>query len=299
MHEQWQGTFTALVTPFQSDGTIDEESLRNLVDFQVDGGVDGIVPCGTTGEAATMSIEEHSEVVRIVIEKVDGRVPVIAGAGGNATDKVVALAKGMESLGADAVLSVVPYYNKPTQDGMYQHFSEVADGVSVPVILYNVPSRTGGNMLPETVLRLARHGNIRGIKEASGNLGQVMEIIRQRPDGFRVLSGEDDLTYTILALGGDGVISVVSNEVPMMMSSMVRVALSGGWSEARELHYKLLDLMHANFIETNPIPVKAALSMMGLIQENYRLPLVPMKESNREKLRGYLAKMDLAPEGKK
>jgi 4-hydroxy-tetrahydrodipicolinate synthase len=176
---------------------------------------------------------------------------------------------------------------------MYQHFSKVADTVSVPVILYNVPSRTGSNMLPATVHRLAEHGNICGIKEASGNLGQVMEIIRGRRDGFRVLSGEDDFTFSILALGGDGVISVVSNEVPMMMSSMVRDGLAGNWSEARELQYKLLDLMHANFIETNPIPVKAALAMMGLIQENYRLPLVPMHQENREKLRRCLVKLEL------
>jgi 4-hydroxy-tetrahydrodipicolinate synthase len=293
MREQWQGTFTALATPFKSDGSIDEPALRNLVDFQVDGGIDGLVPCGTTGEAATMSLEEQREVVGIVVETVDGRVPVIAGAGGNATDKVIVVAKEMESLGVDAVLSVVPYYNKPTQEGMLRHFTCVADSVSIPVILYNVPSRTGSNMLPETAIRLAEHENIHGIKEASGSLGQVMDIIRRRPDGFRVLSGEDDLTFSIVALGGDGVISVVANEVPMMMSGLVRDALDGKWSEARELHYKILDVMRANFIETNPIPVKAALAMMGLIEENYRLPLVPMGEDNRRKLRSHLTKLDL------
>jgi 4-hydroxy-tetrahydrodipicolinate synthase len=293
MKEEWQGTFTAVVTPFNSDGTLDEKSLRKLVDFQVDGGVEGLVPCGTTGESVTMSLEEQKRVVEVVLEQVDGRVAVVAGAGGNATDKVVSAAREMESLGADAILSVVPYYNKPTQEGMFQHFSKVADAVTVPVVLYNVPGRTSSNMLPETVLRLAEHANVKAVKEASGNLIQVMEIVRGAPEGFRVLSGEDNLTFPILSLGGHGVISVISNEVPMMMSRMVRDALSGNWNDARDLHYKLLGLMNANFIETNPTPVKAALAMMGLIQEAYRLPLVPMKKENRERLREHLVKLEL------
>ncbi len=293
MKEEWQGTFTAVVTPFNPDGTLDEKSLRKLVDFQVDGGVEGLVPCGTTGESVTMSLEEQKRVVRVVLEQVDGRVAVVAGAGGNATEKVVTAAREMESLGADAILSVVPYYNKPTQEGMFQHFSKVADAVSVPVILYNVPGRTSSNMLPDTVLRLAEHENVKAVKEASGNLVQVMEILRGAPEGFRVLSGEDNLTFPLLSLGGHGVISVVSNEVPMMMSRMVRDGLSGNWNDARDLHYKLLGLMNTNFIETNPTPVKAALAMMGLIQEAYRLPLVPMKEDNRERLRDHLVTLEL------
>jgi 4-hydroxy-tetrahydrodipicolinate synthase len=240
-----------------------------------------------------MSLEEQLQVVRIVIEKADGRVPVVAGAGGNATGKVVSAAQEMQSLGADAILSVTPYYNKPTQEGLVQHFTRIAESVSIPVVLYNVPGRTSCNMLPDTVLRLAEHKNICAVKEASGNLLQVMDIIRRAPSGFRVLSGEDNLTFPLLALGGDGVISVASNEVPMMMSRMVGDALAGNWTGARELHYKLLDLMNANFIETNPIPVKAALAMMGIIEENYRLPLVPMKKENREKLKAHLVKLEL------
>jgi 4-hydroxy-tetrahydrodipicolinate synthase len=293
MREEWKGTFTAVVTPFNPDGTLDESSLRRLVDFQIDGGVDGLVPCGTTGESVTMSLEEQMRVVRVVLEQVDGRATVVAGAGGNATAKVVTAAREMESLGVDGLLSVVPYYNKPTQEGMLQHFSKVADAVSVPVVLYNVPGRTSSNMLPDTILRLAEHENVRAVKEASGNLIQVMEILRGAPEGFRVLSGEDNLTLPLLSLGGHGVISVVSNEVPMMMSRMVRDGLSGNWNDARDLHYKLLGLMNANFIETNPTPVKAALAMMGLIQEAYRLPLVPMRKDNRERLREHLAKLEL------
>lgn len=293
MQEPWKGTFTALVTPFRLDGEVDEVNLKKLVDFQIDGGVDGLVPCGTTGESVTLSREEQLAVVRIVLEQADGRLPVVAGAGGNSTEKVVSLARAMESLGVDGILSVVPYYNKPTQEGMVRHFTAVADAVAVPVILYNVPGRTGSNMTSETVLRLAEHGNVRGVKEASGNLLQVMDIIRSAPEGFRLLSGEDNLTFSTVGLGGDGVISVASNEVPMMMSRMVRDALAGRWNDARALHYKLLGLMNANFIETNPIPVKAALAMMGMIQETYRLPLIPMKASNRERLRRELVGLDL------
>jgi 4-hydroxy-tetrahydrodipicolinate synthase len=296
MHEAWKGTYTAIVTPFTSDGSIDQGSLRKLVDFQVDGGVEGLVPCGTTGESATMSLEEQKMVVQTVLEQVDGRVLVLAGAGGNSTRQVTNNAREMESLGPDGILSVVPYYNKPTQEGMIQHFSRVADAVSIPVILYNVPSRTGSNMLPDTALKLAEHGNIGGIKEASGNLLQVMEIIKGRPDSFKVLSGEDNLTFPLLGIGGDGVISVAANEVPMMMSRMVRDGLAGNWEEARRLHYKLLGLMNVNFVETNPIPAKAALAMMGIVEENYRLPLVPLKDESRQKLRKELLALELISE---
>jgi 4-hydroxy-tetrahydrodipicolinate synthase len=296
MTEPWQGTFTALVTPFTADGAVDEDGLAKLVDLQVEGGVEGIVPCGTTGESVTLNNEEQLRVIRVVRDRVDTRVMVIAGVGGNNTEKVVAQARAVASFGVDGILSVVPYYNKPTQEGLYRHFSELADAVEVPVILYNVPGRTGANLAPRTVMRLAAHKNIRGIKEASGNLLQVMEILTRRPPGFSVLSGEDNLTFPILALGGDGVISVVSNEVPMLMSRMVREALAGRLSEAREIHFRLLGLMNANFIETNPIPVKAALAMMGLIGENYRLPLVPMSTENRNRLRERLTKLELVEE---
>lgn len=289
----WQGTYTALVTPFGADGSVDEGALARLVDRQLDSGVEGIVPCGTTGESVTQSSEEQLRVMEVVRDRASGKALVIAGVGGNDTRKVTAQSRAAASLGVDAILSVVPYYNKPTQEGLYRHFSEVADAVDVPVILYNVPGRTSANLAPDTVIRLAEHGNIRGVKEASGNLVQVMEILSRRPEGFRVLSGEDNLTLAIVALGGDGVISVVSNEVPRPMSDMVRKALTGDLAGARELHYRLLGLMNVNFIETNPIPVKAALAMMGLIEERYRLPLVPMSADNRARLREQLKRLDL------
>ncbi len=295
MTQTWQGTFTAIVTPFRRDGSLDEDALRTLVDRQTEGGVDGLVPCGTTGESATMSTEEKIRVIEIVREQSNARVRVLAGAGGNSTAAVLALAKQIDQVSVDGILIVVPYYNKPTQEGLYQHFATVADAVEAPVVMYNVPGRTSANMTAETALRLAEHGNIAGTKEASGALTQVMEIIRGAPSGFSILSGEDNLAVPIIALGGHGVVSVASNEAPAMMSEMVRSALEGKMTEARELHYKLLGLMNVNFIETNPIPVKAALAMMGLIEEQYRLPLVPMAEANREKLLLELMKLDLVP----
>jgi 4-hydroxy-tetrahydrodipicolinate synthase len=293
MREPWQGTYTALVTPFRSDGSVDEQALGKLVEFQIEGGVEGLVPCGTTGEAVALSNEEQLRVIQVVTERTDGRVAVIAGVGGNSTDKVVAQARRVESLGVEGILSVVPYYNKPTQEGMYRHFSKLAESVQLPVVLYNVPSRTGSNLMPETVERLAAHGNIRGIKEASGSLLQVMEILTKRPSDFSVFSGEDNLAFPIIALGGDGVVSVISNEVPVLMSGMVREALVGRFPEAREIHFRLLGLMNANFIETNPIPVKAALAMMGLIGEYYRLPMVPIDPRNSETLRSHLVQLEL------
>ena len=293
MTRTWQGTFTAIVTPFRRDGSLDEAALRTLVDRQIEGGVDGLVPCGTTGESATMSTEEKIRVIEIVREQSNDRVRVLAGAGGNSTAAVVTLAKRIDQVSVDGILIVVPYYNKPTQEGLYQHFTTVADAVEAPVVMYNVPGRTSANMTAETALRLAEHDNIVGTKEASGTLTQVMEIIRGAPSGFSILSGEDNLAVPIIALGGHGVVSVASNEAPAMMSEMVRSALEGKMTKARELHYKLLGLMNVNFIETNPIPVKAALAMMGLIEEQYRLPLVSMAEANREKLHLELMKLDL------
>jgi len=293
MTRTWQGTFTAIVTPFRRDGSLDEAALRTLVDRQIEGGVDGLVPCGTTGESATMSTEEKIRVIEIVREQSNDRVRVLAGAGGNSTAAVVTLAKRIDQVSVDGILIVVPYYNKPTQEGLYQHFATVADAVEAPVVMYNVPGRTSANMTAETALRLAEHDNIVGTKEASGTLTQVMEIIRGAPSGFSILSGEDNLAVPIIALGGHGVVSVASNEAPAMMSEMVRSALEGKMTKARELHYKLLGLMNVNFIETNPIPVKAALAMMGLIEEQYRLPLVSMAEANREKLHLELMKLGL------
>jgi 4-hydroxy-tetrahydrodipicolinate synthase len=293
MTERWQGTFTALVTPFDANGSVDEAALARLVDRQIEGGVEGIVPCGTTGESATLSPEEQLRVIDLVRDRVSGRVKVVAGVGGNNTANIVARARDVASRGVDAILSVVPYYNKPTPEGLFRHFSEIADAADIPVLLYNVPGRTSANLDCATLMRLAEHENIQGVKEASGNLVQVMEILSRRPGSFAVLSGEDNLTLAIVALGGDGVISVVSNEVPGMMSDMVREALSGRLREAREMHYRLLGLMNGNFFETNPIPVKAALAMMGLIEERYRLPLVPMSPENRARLQEVLTQLEL------
>ena len=281
--KRFQGTGTAMITPFKSDGSVDDKALRRLVDFQIDGGVDMLLPCGTTGEGATLNSEETDRVVQIVIEQSRRRVPVIAGAGTNSTAKAVQMTKRAKQIGADGVLSVGPYYNKPTQEGYYQHFKAIAEADDIPVIVYNVPGRTGGNIEAKTTLRLAEISNIVAVKEASGNLGQIMDVIRDAPANFAVLSGDDALALAVVALGGDGVVSVVSNEAPAMMASMIDAALEGDFAKARELHYKLLPLMNANFVETNPIPVKAALAMMGLIEERYRLPLVTMNSANRDR----------------
>jgi len=289
----WRGTLTALVTPFAADGAVDENALRALVDWQLKSGVEGIVPCGTTGEAATMTNDEHMGVIETVVSQVDGSAKVLAGVGGNDTRNVTLLGARAREMGADGILAVAPYYNKPTQAGMVAHFLAIAEAVEIPLILYNVPSRTSSNLLPDTVLQLAEHPNIVGIKEASGDLGQVMQILAGRPAGFSVLSGEDHLTLAMISLGAEGVVSVVSNEVPAEMSDMVRRALAGELDRAREIHYRLLGLMNANFIETNPVPAKAALVMMGRIEENYRLPLVPMAPENRARLGAELEKLGL------
>jgi 4-hydroxy-tetrahydrodipicolinate synthase len=289
----WRGTFTALVTPFRGDGSVDFGALERLVDRQIDGGVEGIVPCGTTGESATLTNDEKLRVIEAAKKASRDRLLVMAGAGGNATDAVLRFARDAAGVGVDGLLSVVPYYNRPNQEGLYRHFATIADQVDVPVFVYNVPGRTGASLAPPTVSRLTAHGNIRGIKEASGDVTRVAEILENRPEGFRVLSGEDHLTLPIAALGGDGVVSVVSNEVPVLMSSMVREALAGRFEKARALHFRLLPLMRANFIDTNPIPVKAALAIMGLIEECYRLPLTPTAEAERQNMREVLEAMAL------
>src|SRR6266581_325440 len=278
----FQGTGTAMVTPFKDDGSVDEKALRRFVDFQIDGRVDILLPCGTTGEGATLDTDETDRVVQIVIEQSRGRVPVIVGAGSNSTAKAVQATKRAKQLGANGVLSVGPYYNKPTQQGYYEHFKAIAEAEDIPVIVYNVPGRTAGNIEAKTVLRLSEIPNIVAVKESSGNLGQIMDILRDRPPQLRVLAGDDMTALPVVALGGDGVVSVVSNETPAMMRALIDASLEGNHARARELHYKLLPLMNANFIESNPIPVKAALAAMGMIEEMYRLPLVKISESNRE-----------------
>src|SRR5438093_3080579 len=282
--KQFQGTGTALVTPFRPAGSVDEKALRRLVDFQISEGIDMLLPCGTTVGGATREAGESDRAVQIVIEQAKRRVPVIAGAGSNSTAKAIQATKRAKQLGADGVLSVGPYYNKPTQQGYYEHFKAIAEAGNIPVIVYNVPGRTAGNIEAKTMLRLAEIPNIVAVKEASGNIGQIMDIIRDRPAKFRVLAGDDMTALPVVALGGDGVVSVVSNEAPGMMRTLIDAALEGDHARARELHYKLLPLMNANFIESNPIPVKAARAMMGLIEETYRLPLVPMSAANRDKL---------------
>ncbi len=279
-----RGCGTALVTPFSRDGTIDVDALRRLVQFQLREGIDFLVPCGTTGETPTLEKEEYLGVIRVVVEEVGGKIPIIAGVGGNNTQHICELAKEVSLLGVQGILSVAPYYNKPTQEGLFQHFKAIAESTNLPVILYNVPSRTSSNIEPATVARLSKISNIIGIKEASGSIIQQMEVIHAVEPGFAVLSGDDAFTFPLMSLGGVGVISVVSNEIPGEMTTLVRLLLEEKYREARKLNAKLLPLMQANFIETNPIPVKAALAMMGMIEEVYRLPLVPMKPENRARL---------------
>jgi 4-hydroxy-tetrahydrodipicolinate synthase len=288
-----KGACVALVTPFAADGSLDETALRGLVDWQIEQGIDSLAAAGTTGEAATLSREEQLRLIEVVIDQAGGRCPVVAGTGSNSTARSVEMTLEAEKLGCAAVLVVGPYYNKPTQEGLYRHFRAVAESTRLPVIVYNVPGRTASNIAPETVLRLAALDNVTAVKEASGDLPQIMRILRERPEGFLVLSGDDALTLPILALGGDGVISVVANECPAEFRRMVWACLEGRWQEAREIHYRLLPLMEANFIESNPIPVKAALAMMGRIREEYRLPLVPMSDANRSRMRALLEALDL------
>lgn len=292
-----RGCATALVTPFTGDGAIDEAALTRLIEYQLSGGVKLLVPCGTTGESATMTEAEDQQVIKHAIELARGRARVIAGTGSNSTAATIQNSRIAKDLGADAVLVVAPFYNKPTQAGLYAHFRAVAEAVDLPIVIYNVPGRTSCNISAETTLRLARDcRNIAAVKEASGNLSQIMEILRGRPEGFRVLSGDDAITFPLIALGGDGLISVASNEAPELMARMVESALAGEWDEARELHYRLLPLMEVNFIESSPGPVKAGLAMMNLIGENYRLPLVPIEEKSRAALRAVLVELGLLKE---
>src|ERR1043166_701723 len=288
-----RGCATAIVTPFKADGAIDEERMRALVDRQIKGGVQLLVPCGTTGESATMTEDEDARVIALTIDVARGRAKMIAGAGSNSTASAIEYSTNARAAGADAVLQVAPWYNKPTQEGLYAHFRAISQAVpEMPIMLYNVPGRTSSNIAPQTVLRLARDcENIVAIKEASGNLSQIMEILRERPANFHVLSGDDAVTLALIALGAEGIVSVASNEVPDLMSRMTDLALDGNWDEARELHYRLLPLMETNFIESSPGPVKAAMAMMGLLEENFRLPLVPITEKSRARVREVLSEL--------
>src|SRR5712671_2866660 len=296
MKLEWmRGCATALVTPFKSDGTIDEERMRSLVDRQIKGGVRLLVPCGTTGESATMTEEEDTRVIAMTIDVARGRANVIAGTGSNSTASAIEYSKRARDMGADALLQVAPWYNKPTQDGLYAHFRAIAEAVpEMPIMLYNVPGRTSSNIAAQTTLGLARDcENIVAVKEASGNLSQIMEILRERPADFRVLSGDDAVTLPLIALGADGIVSVASNEIPDLMSRMTELALAGNWTEARALHYRILPLMEINFIESSPGPVKAAMAMMGLVEENFRLPLVPIQEQSRARIREVITELGL------
>ncbi len=282
---QLRGCGTALVTPFSQDGAVDENALRNLVTWQVESGIDFLIPCGTTGETPTLNHDEWLRVIDLTIEVVAGRVPIVAGATSNSTQEAVAKAKEVSARpGVDAILTATPYYNKPTQEGQYRHFRAIAEAIDKPVIVYNVPGRTAANLEPPTLARLTEVLNIAGVKEASGNMTQIAEVLNLVPETFTVLSGDDAVTLPVIALGGVGVISVASNEIPREMAAMARAALNNDWQTARTLHRKYLPLMQANFIESSPLPVKAVLAMMGKIEEVYRLPLLPMRRDTRSKL---------------
>jgi 4-hydroxy-tetrahydrodipicolinate synthase len=283
-----QGCGTALVTPFMEDGSVDFAALRALVDWQITEGIDFLVACGSTGEAQTLDDSERERVVAAVVEASGGRIPVMAGATSNDTARAIDESRRMCRLGADYLLSATPFYNKPTQEGLYRHFSAVADAATKPVCLYNVPGRTAVNLEPDTLVRLAGHSNIIAIKEASGDMQQIMRVLQIRPEHLSVLSGDDWLTLPVIAAGGDGLISVVSNEVPAAMTALVHLLLSGNIDNARSVHYRLLPLMDANFLESNPAPVKAALHCMGRIQNVLRLPLVPAGEGTYGVIRAAL-----------
>jgi len=282
---QLRGCGTALVTPFKQDGSVDEAALRNLVAWQVESGIDFLVPCGTTGETPTLSHDEWLRVVDVTVEVAAGRVAIVAGATSNSTHDAVEKAKEIAARpGVDAILTASPYYNKPTQEGQYRHFKAIAEAAGKPIVLYNVPGRTGANIEPGTLARLAEVPNIIGVKEASGSITQIAEVCNAVPEHFLVFSGDDAITLPVIALGGVGIVSVASNEIPREMAEMTRAALNNDWATARRIHRKYLALMQANFIESNPLPVKAVLTMMGKIEEVYRLPLLPMRRDTRSRL---------------
>lgn len=280
----FNGVFTALVTPFQTNGEIDWASLDRLVKDQLDKGISGLVPVGTTGESPTLSHDENLQVVERVIQLVDGKVPVIAGTGSNCTEEAIRMTQKAKELGADASLQVAPYYNKPNQEGLYRHFSSIADSVDLPLVVYNIKGRSGINVETSTLMRLAKHPNVVAVKEASGDLSQMMEVISRRPDNFSVLSGDDSLTMPLCMMGGNGVISVTSNILPAEMEELVQACLKGEVEKARIQHYKLLPFFNGMSLDTNPIPVKSTMAMMGLVQDHFRLPLCAPEAPVLEKL---------------
>ena len=293
MHTRWTGCGTALVTPFTAQGDLDESTITRLARRQIDGGVHFLVPCGTTGESPSLSHREKVRVTELVVQAANGQVPVLAGAGSYDTQTAVQLVADMAKTGVDGILSVTPFYNKPTQEGLYRHFETIASSTDLPVVLYNVPSRTGCNIQPATLARLAAVPNIVGIKEASGNLLQMCEICRLIPENFSVLAGDDAFTLPLIALGGHGVISVVANETPAEMTNLVKLANTAKFQEARQVHEQLLPLMQVNFIESNPIPVKAAMAALGLLEEIYRLPMVSPTNESRTQINDVLNHLKL------
>lgn len=293
MRTQWTGVGTALVTPFTKAGDLDEQAVRRLGRRQIDGGVHFLVPCGTTGESPTLTDAERLRIVEILVDEANGAVPVLAGAGGYNTREVIQLADQMRRAGASGILSVAPYYNKPTQEGLYQHYRAIAGSTPLPIIVYNVPGRTGVNVETPTLVRLADIPNIAGVKEASGNIAQMADVCRAVPADFIVLSGDDAITLPLMAIGGRGVISVVSNEMPAEMAQLVEAAERGDFAAARAIHTRIMPLMQVNFVEANPIPVKAAMASMGLLDEVYRLPMCPPRPESREKIVKVLTALDL------
>lgn len=289
----FKGSYVALVTPFKNDGTIDEEKIRELVNYHIASGTAGISPCGTTGESPTLTHEEHKRVVKIVVEEARGRIHVMAGAGSNSTAEAVELAKFAKEIGADSVLSICPYYNKPVQRGIYAHFEAIAKEVNIPVMLYNVPGRTGINMSPETVYELSKLDNIKGIKEASGNIEQVCNILNLCGDNIDLLSGDDALLLPMMSVGAKGVVSVTANFMAKEVADLVKYFENGNLTEARKLHNKLYRLSQNMFIETNPVPAKAVMAMLGKIEENVRLPLVPLSEGSREVLKKLMKEVEI------
>ena len=287
------GCGTALVTPFRKDLSLDEDALRRLVRRQIDAGIDFLVPCGTTGESPTLTRREHLQVVAITLEEAKGKVPVVAGAGGYNTAEVIHLAKELDTMGVAGILSVTPYYNKPTQEGLYQHYKAIASAIRLPIIVYSVQGRTGINVEPATLKRLADIDNIAGVKEASGNIAQIAAILNQVPERFSVLSGDDALTIPVIALGGKGLISTAGNEIPGAMTQIVRCAIDNDFPAARAIYRKYLPLMEVNFVESNPIPVKAAMALMGLLEPVWRLPLVPPSAANQSKIETVLRSLAL------
>jgi 4-hydroxy-tetrahydrodipicolinate synthase len=290
---KFEGVYTALVTPFNEDGSIDEQALRDLVDFQIEEGISGLLPMGTTGESPTVSPGEHIRIIEIVIEQAGGRVPVIAGTGSNSTDEAVEMTVQAMECGADASLQVAPYYNKPSQEGFFKHFTQVADAVDIPIIIYNIPGRTGKNIENETMLRLAEHPSIVGVKEASASIPQIMDLIQRKPKDFAVLSGDDNLAFPIVTLGGKGVVSVASNLIPGRMMDFIKSGLAGNLEEFRNKHYELLPFFKGVFFDTNPIPIKCAMAMKGMLKEVYRLPICSMDNEKKQKMKKVLQDLQI------